>query len=127
VAEKLGGPRALAVDPEGVLVVSVPSRGRVLALPSRDGATRARDAVTILKDLDRPHGLAFRGGFLYVAETGRIVRHRYHAATWTASEPAVVVGGLPAGAHHWTRSIVFGPDDKLYVAIGSSCDVWPGA
>ena len=123
VAEKLGGPRALAVDPEGVLVVSVPSRGRVLALPSRDGATRARDAVTILKDLDRPHGLAFRGGFLYVAETGRIVRHRYHAATWTASEPAVVVGGLPAGAHHWTRSIVFGPDDKLYVAIGSSCDV----
>src|SRR5882672_11200642 len=31
-AEKLGGARALAVDPEGVLLVSIASRGRVVAL-----------------------------------------------------------------------------------------------
>jgi glucose/arabinose dehydrogenase len=122
-AEKLGGARALAVDPEGVLFVTITSQGRVVALPDRRGVGRATDVVTVLKDLDRPHGLAFRRGYLYVAETGRIVRYRYHAATRTAVEPTVVVGGLPHGAHHWTRSIAFGPDDKLYVAIGSSCDV----
>jgi glucose/arabinose dehydrogenase len=122
-AEKLGGARALTVDPEGVLLVSITSQGRVLALPDRRGVGRATDVVTILKDLDLPHGLAFRRGDLYVAETGRIVRYRYHAGTQTAGEPTVIVRGLPHGAHHFTRSIVFGPDDKLYVAIGSSCDI----
>lgn len=116
-AENLGGARGLALDPGGVLLVSVPAKGRVVAVPAR-GAP-----VTVVADLERPHGLAFRRGYLYVAETGRIVRYRYHGATLKAVEPSVVVHGLPPGAHHWTRSIVFGPDDRLYVAIGSSCDV----
>jgi glucose/arabinose dehydrogenase len=122
-AENLGGARALALDPDGVVVVSIASKGRVLALPDRGGRGRATDVVTILEDLDLPHGVAFRRGYLYVAETGRIVRYRYHPATLSAVEPTVVVRALPHGAHHWTRSIIFGPDDKLYVAIGSSCDI----
>lgn len=122
-AEGLGGARGLALDPEGTLFVSIPSGGRVLALLDRRGTGRATEVVTVLKDLDLPHGLAFRGGHLYVAETGRIVRYRYDAARLAALEPMVVVRGLPHGGHHWTRSIAFGPDDRLYVAIGSSCDV----
>lgn len=120
-AESVGGARALAFDPAGVLLVSIPSKGRVVALPHRKG--RAADAVTILDALDLPHGLAFRRGALYVAETGRIVRYRWDGPTLTATDPVIVVPALPHGAHHWTRSIAFGPDDKLYVAIGSSCDV----
>ena len=116
-AENLGGARGLALDPSGVLLVSVPSKGRVVAVPSRGRH------VLLLADLELPHGLAFRRGSLYVAETGRIVRYRYDATMLTAVDPVVVVRGLPPGAHHWTRAIVFGPDDKLYVAIGSSCDV----
>ena len=122
-AEKLGGARGLAVDPDGVVLASITAQGRVVALPAPRGGRRATDVVTVVKDLDLPHGLAVRHGHLYVAETGRIVRYRYRAATQTAVEPTVVVDGLPHGAHHWTRSIAFGPDDKLYVAIGSSCDV----
>ena len=122
-ARDVGGARGLAVDPNGVVVVSIPSTGRVVALPDRVGSGQATQAVTILKDLHLPHGLAFARGYLYVAETGRIVRYRYHAPTLAALDPTVVVQGLPSGAHHWTRSIAFGPDGKLYVAIGSSCDV----
>jgi len=122
-AENLGGVRGLAVDPEGVVFASIPSRGRVVALPDRGDSGRAADTVTVVQDLDLPHGLAFRGGYLYVAETGRVVRYRYRAPTLTAAERTVVVRALPRGAHHWTRSIAFGPDDKLYVAVGSSCDV----
>jgi glucose/arabinose dehydrogenase len=121
-AEGVGGARGLAIDPAGVPLVSVPARGRVVALPDRTGTGRAT-AVTVLTDLDLPHGLVFRRGFLYVAETGRVVRYRYRAATLQAVDPVVVVGGLPRGAHHWTRSIAFGPDGRLYVAIGSSCDI----
>jgi len=121
-AEKLGGARALAVDPAGVLLASVTAQGRVVALPDRRGTGRATDVVTVVKDLELPHGVAFRRGYLYVAETGRIVRYRYDSTTLAAVEPTVVVAGLPHGAHHWTRSIAFGRDGKLYVAIGSSCD-----
>ena len=117
LAEQLGGARGLALDPDGTVMVSVPSKGRLVAVPA-DGAP-----VVVLTDLDLPHGIAFRRGYLYVAETGRIVRYRYHPPTRRALEPTVIVRDLPRGAHHWTRSIAFGPDDKLYVAIGSSCDV----
>ncbi len=120
-ASGLGSPRALAVDPTGTLLVSMPSRGQIVALPDRGG--RAADPVVVADGLHLPHGLAFRGGDLYVAETGRIVRFAYDATTRRARNPTVVVPDLPAGQHHWTRSIAFGPDRGLYVSIGSSCDV----
>jgi glucose/arabinose dehydrogenase len=122
-ASDIGGARALALDPRGVLLVAVPSKGRVVALPERKGSGRRADVVTVLQGLDLPHGLAFHRGYLYVAETSRIVRYRYHAPTRAASGPTVVVRGLPRAGHHWTRAIVFGRDGRLYVAIGSSCDV----
>jgi glucose/arabinose dehydrogenase len=33
------------------------------------------------------------------------------------------VPDLPKGSGHWTRTIAFGPDGKLYVSVGSSCNV----
>ena len=117
VAERLGGARGMALDPHGALLVSVPAKGRVMAV--RGGGA----PVTVAADLDLPHGLAFRRGALYVAETGRIVRYRYESVPPRAVEPTVVVPRLPRAEHHWTRAIAFGPDDKLYVAVGSSCDV----
>ena len=120
-ADRLAAPRALAVDPAGALLVSLPAAGRVLALvPAAGGPPRV---VTVAGGLQLPHGLAFREGDLYVAETGRVRRFRYDARTRVAQSPTVVVDDLPAGAHHWTRSIAFGPDGRLYVAVGSSCDV----
>jgi glucose/arabinose dehydrogenase len=119
-ASALGAPRALAVDPNGTLVVAIPSQGRVAALPA--AGARAARVVTLVEGLELPHGLAFRGGDLFVAETGRILRFRYDPRAFTARDPTVVLAGLPSGGHHWTRSIAFGPDGGLYVAVGSSCD-----
>jgi glucose/arabinose dehydrogenase len=118
----LGPARALAVDPAGTLIVSIPSQGKVVALADR-GAGQAVRTVTVAEGLNLPYGLAFRHGDLYVAETGRILRFRYDATTLVARDPAVVVADLPVGAHHWTRGIAFGPDGALYVSVGSSCDI----
>jgi glucose/arabinose dehydrogenase len=123
VAAGLGAPRGMAVDSSGALLVSIPGEGRIVALVPAGGRGPTRDVATVVSQLDRPHGLAFWRGHLYVAETRRIVRYRYDAATRAARDAVVIVSDLPAGTHHWTRSIAFTPGGQLFVAIGSSCDV----
>ncbi len=122
-ASGLGAVRFMTVDPAGTLLASISERGTVVGLPDRDADGRADGVETVAAALDRPHGLAFRAGRLHVAETGRVLRFRYDPMSLRATDPVVVVPDLPAGGHHWTRTIVFGPDGGLYVAIGSSCDV----
>ncbi len=122
-ASELGAPRFMAVSPSGDLFVSVPSRGQVVALPNRDGDGKADRAVVYADGLNRPHGLAFFGQWLYVAETGAVLRYAYHLGDLTGGKPEVVVPDLPSGGGHWTRTIAFGPDGKMYVSVGSSCNV----
>ena len=122
-ASGFGSTRFMTVDPAGTLLVSTPDQGRVVALPDRNRDGRADAAVMVADGLELPHGLAFRGGELYIAETGRVRRFRYDPATLRASDPAVVVPKLPPRGNHWTRTIAFGPDGRLYVSVGSSCNV----
>jgi hypothetical protein len=100
----------LALDSSGTLLVSIPSQGRIVALPAAPRPQRLRSPVTVAEGLRLPHGLAVRDGHLWVAETGRVLRFRYDVTTRRATEPVVIIPDLPAGAHHWTRSIAFGPD-----------------
>jgi glucose/arabinose dehydrogenase len=122
-ARQLGHPRLLALDPAGTLLVSVPRSGRIVALPDADGDGQADRVVPVVEGLDLPHGLAFLDGRLYVAETGRVVRLAYDPATLRATgPPEVVVPDLPRRGGHWTRTLVAGPDRRLYLAVGSSCN-----
>jgi len=122
-ASGFGPTRFMTIDPTGTLLVSTPGRGRVVALPDRNRDGRADTVVTVAEGLELPHGLAFKDGQLYVAETGRVRRFRYDPATLKASDPTVVVPNLPPGGGHWTRTIAFGRDGRLYVSVGSSCNV----
>jgi glucose/arabinose dehydrogenase len=122
-ARDLNGARFMALDPGGTLLLSIPRESRVVALPDANGDGRADRVVVVAEGLNRPHGLAFKDGALYVAETGRVLRFRYDAATFKATESRPVVSSIPAGGGHWTRTIVFGPDGRLYVSVGSSCNL----
>lgn len=123
-AAGLGAPRWLAFSPEGVLYASIPSQGRVVAMPDRNNDGVADAAITFVDSLYQPHGLAFFGGALFVAENQRVVRVSYDpkAAQPKATRVQTIIPNLPTGGEHWTRSITFGPDGKLYVSAGSSCN-----
>lgn len=120
-AAGLGRARFLAWSPEGDLVVS-DLNGRVLIVPARDPVSAPVAPVVFAQGLQNPHGLAFHDGYLYVAETTRVTRFAWQGGRPAAGAPEVVIPDLPAGGHA-TRTIGFGPDGKLYLSIGSSCNV----
>jgi glucose/arabinose dehydrogenase len=121
-ASELNGARLMTVSPEGVLLVARRPRNEVIALPDADKDGRAEPQV-ILSNLTNAHSLAFKDGWLYVATTPAIVRVRW--ANGKPSGDAEKVVDLPSStpALHVSRTINFGPDGRLYVAIGSSCNV----
>lgn len=121
-AKDLGGPRVLAWDPRGTLLVSLTQQGKVVALPDRNNDGAADETITVATGLNLPHGLAFHDGKLYIAETNEVAVYDYDTATKLASHKKKIVD-LPVGGNHFSRTIGFGPDGKLYIAIGSTCNV----
>src|SRR5215467_14833885 len=91
IAEGLGAPRMLALDSSEALLVSMPSEGRVVALPVAPRRDQLRSAVTVASGLHLPHGLAVRGRHLWVAETGRVVRFRSEEHTSELQSPCNLV------------------------------------
>jgi glucose/arabinose dehydrogenase len=122
-ASGLSAPRFMAFDEKGNLLVSLPGKGQVVALPDDDGDGRADRKIVFASGLNNPHGLAFRGEYLYVAEEGRVVRFTDRDGDLKGEGMEVVVPELPSGGGHWTRTIGFGPEGKMYVSVGSSCNV----
>lgn len=116
--------RIIAQAPTGEMVVSEQWEGRVLKLADRDGDGRAEEVTELLTGLTVAHGLAFVGDMLFVAETNKVLR----LDKWDDPSTAHQIITLPAGAdipgnpNHQTRSLLAGPDGKLYVSIGSFCD-----
>ncbi len=127
---RVPGARLEAWAPDGSLLVSVPDSGDVVRLvPGANGAAPAR--TTLLSGLTQPHGLAFDGSTLYVAESNQVSRYTYGGGAATA--PQVVVPDLPdskspdlKGAYaHALKTVVVGPDKALYVSVGSTANISP--
>jgi len=121
---KVGGVRFLALGPDGSVYASRPIAGEIVRLvdSNRDGV--ADEQRVVVRGLERPHGLAFRDGWLYIANTGQVVRVRLNPTAGMEAEGAPqVVASFSSGGGHWTRTVVFGADGGMFVAIGSTCNV----
>ncbi|MEO8681887.1 MAG: PQQ-dependent sugar dehydrogenase [Vicinamibacterales bacterium] len=118
-ASGLTGARLMAVSPDGVLVVA--QRANVVALPDANGDGQAEPKV-LLSDLTYAHSVAFANGYLYIATTPAILRVRWANGT-TVGAPETIAE-LPSSkpSLHSSRSLRVGPDGRLYVAMGSSCN-----
>jgi glucose/arabinose dehydrogenase len=119
---KVPGARAMAVGPDGAVYVSLPRRGEIVRLidANQDGVADSQDIA--VAGLNRPHGMAFRDGWLYIANTDGVVRLRL-GADGRAQGTLEKLNSYSAMGGHWTRSILFGADGAMYVSIGSTCNV----
>jgi glucose/arabinose dehydrogenase len=118
----LGGVRFMALSPDGVVYASQPRQGRIVRLPDGNHDGYADSAAVVVTGLRQPHGLAFHKGALWVANTDGVVRVPL-GANGLASGAPVYVNHYPGVDGHSTRTIVFGADSAMYVAVGSSCNL----
>jgi glucose/arabinose dehydrogenase len=126
VFARVPGARLAAWAPDGTLLVSVPKSGTVVRLVP-DGH-RATTSV-LLRGLNQPHGLAFSGSTLYVAQSDRVDAYSYASGVATAPRP--VVTGLPdakspelGGKYaHALKSVAVGRDGAVYVSVGSTGNI----
>jgi len=118
--------RLAAWTPDGTMLVSVPNNGQVVRIEPSGAGPRLS---VPLDGLDQPHGLAFWGSTLYVAEGDKIDAYDY--AEGAATNRRTVVAGLPdagssdlGGAYaHALKSVAVGKDGALYFSIGSTGNV----
>jgi len=129
VAARVANPRAMTWGAAGTLFVGTANAGTVYALtlpPPGDRGQPAAEAVThtIVTGLREPAGVAFRDGALYVSAVSRILRFDdIEKRLANPPAPVVVSDKFPTEGHHGRKFIAFGPDGKLYVAVGVPCNV----
>jgi glucose/arabinose dehydrogenase len=112
----------MTIGPDGALYVAERAAGRIIRLPDDNYDGLADSKETVLDNLYAPHNMEWYQGCLYVAENNQVSRHcdTNQDGTLDAHTPIVA---LPDGGGHSSRTLHFGPDDKLYVAAGSTCNV----
>ena len=94
-------------------------RRRCSAPPRRRARRRPSSSKREPGTLAAPFGLAFHDGYLYVGNTGSLVRYKYTNGDLKAQGEPEKLMDLPAGGHS-TRNILFNrAGTKMYVAVGS--------
>ena len=106
--------RAMALGAHGTVFVGSTGVGDGMA-----GKVRV-----IASGLKLPLGVAFHDGNLYVSAVSRILMSRaIEQHLDDPPKPVVVTDQLPGELHHGGKFLGFGPDGRLYVAIGAPCNI----
>ncbi len=122
-ASNVGQARFMAVRPSDGMLFVADAGGRILILPDANHDGKADDVIVFASSLRQPSSLAFYQDWLYVGETDKVSRFRVpNNAMQPEGDKEVIIPNLPTGGHA-TRTVAFGPDGRLYLAIGSSCNV----
>ncbi|MFP4092139.1 MAG: PQQ-dependent sugar dehydrogenase [Cyclobacteriaceae bacterium] len=118
-ATDLGKPRMMAVTEDGTLYVTR-CAGDVRMLRDTDGDGQA-DVNKMVLELEQVHGLAIRNDHLYLITVNEVYRSGIQEGGMP-EEPELLMENLPDGGQHPNRTIEFGPDNRLYVSVGSTCN-----
>lgn len=119
-ATDLGNPRMLAVSEDGLVYVTRPKQGDCLLLADTDGDGRA-DRQTVVAKRDKLHGITIHENQVYLATVKEVVAAD-RKPDGTFGELKQIGDDLPDGGQHPNRTLGVGPDGKLYISVGSTCN-----
>ena len=117
------GPRLMETGPDGYLYAALWGTGKIVRLPDRNHDGLSDGVETAVSGLNSPHNLEWFGGFMYVAQNDRIQRFSDANSDGAYERDLSFQIDLPGPLGHSSRTLHFGPDGKLYVTIGSSCNI----
>ncbi len=128
-SDVVAAPRQMAFASNGDLFVMRPSFVQVLFDTNHDGAiTPDESSLYAQPSTGITHGLAFSpdGSFLYASSDTTVVRWAYKPGDRVATaSQEIVVHDMPANGH-FTRTLVFDAQGRLYVNVGSAGDLDQG-
>jgi len=123
-ADDVPNARTLAVGKQGTVFVGSRNNGSVYALQDTDKDGKADQRYIIATGLNLPNGVAYKEGALYVAEIHRIIRFdNIEQQLQKPPKPVVVYDKFPNKKHHGWKYLRFGPDNRLYTAVGAPCNI----
>ena len=119
------GARMMARGDKGTIFQGTRTIGRVYATMDKDGKRTSR---IIAEKLVQPNGVLFHNGSLYVAAINKVLRYdNIEEALAQGNVPAPVdltdAFKLPPDVHHNWKFLAFGPDKKIYIPVGSPCNL----
>ena len=115
-------PTAFAFDERGRMYVTSQD-GNVYVLRDEDHDGRADSRSTFATGYYFPVGVAVHDatGDIYVSYQGAITVLTDTNGDERSDEERIFAGDLPTGKHQ-NDNLKFGPDGKLYIGVGSTCD-----
>jgi Raf kinase inhibitor-like YbhB/YbcL family protein len=119
-ADGLGNVRMLAVSPEGNVYVTRRDEGDVLLLKD-DGHGRAAGPAVRVASRSGLHGIALHKGKVYLATPHEIFRADVRA-DGQFGPLEMLIHDLPDAGQHNTRTVQIGPDEMMYISVGSTCN-----
>ncbi len=120
-ATGLGKPRMMAVGSDGALYVTRRDQGDVLMLRDKDGDGRMEELHTVVAQFPGVHGIALHGGYMYLIANRELKRGKMNP-DGSVGKLDTLITDLPDAGQHPNRTIYFGPDEKLYITVGSTCN-----
>jgi Raf kinase inhibitor-like YbhB/YbcL family protein len=119
-ARDLGNVRVLAVAPDGTVYATRRDEGDVIMLrdPGDGGAAGAPVRVASRSGL---HGIALHAGKAYLATVHEIFRADVRP-DGHFGPLEMLIHDLPDGGQHNTRTVQIGPDEMMYISVGSTCN-----
>src|SRR5262247_1510744 len=113
--------RSLRLGDKGTVFVSNRLLDKVYAVVDKDGK---RELKVIASGLDRPNGLAFHAGTLYIAEGTKISKlEKIEDNLDNPPKPVVIYDQFPNHQSHGWKFIAVGPGNKLYINVGAPCNI----
>ena len=123
-ADNVPNARSLALGDDGVVYIGTGSAGKIYAVQDSNKDGVADKQYVIASGLNMPNGVAYKDGALYVTEISRIIRFdQINRQLASPPKPVVVYDQFPTDKHHGWKYLRFGPDNKLYTAVGAPCNI----
>ncbi|MEI8150050.1 MAG: PQQ-dependent sugar dehydrogenase [Hyphomicrobiales bacterium] len=117
------GARTMVMGDKGTMFMGTRTIGRVYAITDKGGK---REPKVIIQGMTQPNGLAFKDGSLYVFAINKVFRYdKIEDNLDKLPEPVELTKAydLPDTIHHNWKYVDFGPDGKMYVQVGSNCNI----